>query len=91
MRLMKARLCTIAHRETIKQLLAFLAGTKNYRIIFGGKNVNTKTPFIGFTDADFASDIEKHKYTICFLCLSQGRGVGQEKIPLLKNEGAQEM
>ena len=42
------------HWDTIKRVLAFLAGTKNHGICFGGKNLNPETLLIGFTDVDFA-------------------------------------
>jgi hypothetical protein len=47
------------HWEAIKRVLAFLAWTKNHGICLCGNNINSETPLIGFTDADFASDTEK--------------------------------
>jgi hypothetical protein len=63
------------HWEAIKRVLAFLAWTKNHGICLCGNNINSETPLIGFTDADFASDTEKRKSTTGFMFQFHGGGV----------------
>lgn len=94
MRLIKSRLCTIAHWETIKQLLAFLAGTKNYGIFFSGKNLNTD-PFHCFHRCGLCIRHRKAEiYNMFHLSVpreSPAVASLKEKIPLMQNEGAQEI
>jgi hypothetical protein len=61
------------HWEAIKRILAFLAGTKNHGICFGGESKNPETLLVGFKDADFASDMEKRKSTTGFIFQFYGR------------------
>lgn len=63
------------HWEAVKRVLAYLAGTARHGICFGGEKINAKTPLIGFSDADFASDLVKRKSTTGILFLFHGGAV----------------
>lgn len=52
------------HWEAVKLIFAYLAGTINYGICYGGKEVINETlPLQGFTDANFAMDLVARKST----------------------------
>ena len=54
------------HWEAIKQILAYLAGTINFGICYGGEGMSATAPLIGFSDASLASDLQTRKSTTGF-------------------------
>ncbi len=61
--------------EAVKRIFAYLAGTTNHGITFGGEGINAITPLIGYTDADYASDIKNRKSITGIVFLLYGGAV----------------
>lgn len=51
------------HRAAVKDILRYLAGTKNWGLWFGRKK-EKEAMLVGFGDSDFAGDVDAHKSTI---------------------------
>ena len=52
------------HWEAVKLIFAYLSGTNNYGICYGGEMwINEQSPLQGFTDANFAMDLTARKST----------------------------
>ena len=62
---------TMVHWQAAKGVLRYLAGTKTHGIAYGGGS----TEFIGYTDADYASDIDTRRSTTGYLFMLNGGAV----------------
>ena len=49
-----------SHGTTVKQILKYLKGTNNHGVVLGG---TSKLKLQGFTDADWASDVDSRRST----------------------------
>jgi hypothetical protein len=54
------------HLATVKKILHYVAGTYNWGLWFSWKKEN-QTLLIGFSDADFAGDVDARKSTTCVI------------------------
>ena len=58
-----------AHWNAVKRILAYLAGTVNFGICFRKSKVDTIT---GYTDADYAGDVQSRRSTTGFVFILHG-------------------
>ena len=54
-----------AHWKAVKRILRFLKGTMDYLLCFQGKDLQLR----GYTDADWAGDVDERKSTSGFIFL----------------------
>ncbi|UYV60351.1 hypothetical protein LAZ67_1000907 [Cordylochernes scorpioides] len=57
-----------SHWTVVKKIFGYLKATKNIGICFGGSSCTTS--LIGFSDADFAGDLDTRKSTTGYNCVS---------------------
>jgi len=62
-----------SHERAVLYVLRYLVGTTNYGITYGGSTTNR--PYNGFTDADWAGDVDNRKSTGGYVFLLTGGAV----------------
>jgi hypothetical protein len=64
------------HWKAVKHIFRYLQGTKNMGLCFGIRDIE----IVGFTDADFAGDIDDRKSTSGYVFLFGGMAISQLKL-----------
>lgn len=62
---------TVTHWQAAKGVLRYIAGTKNYGIIFGGNGLNLEA----YCDADYAGDIDTRRSTTGYVFTLSGGAI----------------
>ena len=61
----------IPHWNAVKRVLRYLVGTTNYTLCYGGSDLRLQ----GYTDADWAGDLDERKSTSAFVFVLNGGAI----------------
>lgn len=65
----------LRHWSAVKHLFRYLRGTSNLKLYYTSMNDITKCNVIGYTDADWASNLEDRKSTTGYVFIAQGGAI----------------
>jgi len=63
---------TEVHHQAVKKILRYLKGTVNYGLFYKKSEINV---LVGFSDSDYAGDLDDHKSTSGYVFLLSGAAV----------------